>query len=157
MSIKSLKIGQKEKIQVKLVLTLIDAYNHHARHLMNEMVGENINQEYFDNISDLLLKCYEHLDIDGNSPYYSSNRNSLMWWLISSVNAFTRRSLGKTVDLFFKEDFCKMVLLLNKNYFSQAYNESYYYQQKKYSGSKLNEQLIKVTTTKNFLKILSFY
>ena len=35
---------------------------------MNEMVGEYINQEYFDNISDLLLKCYEHLDIDEIHP-----------------------------------------------------------------------------------------
>ena len=149
--------SERKDTSKSLFLTLIaDAYNHHARHLMNEMVGENINQEYFDNISDLLLKCYEHLDIDGNSPYYSSNRNSLMWWLISSVNAFTRKSLSKTANLLFKEDFCKMVLLLNKNYFSQAYNESYYYQQKKYSGSKLNEQLIKVTTTKEFFEDITF-
>ena len=119
---------------------------------MSEMVDENKNQEYANNISDLFVKSFECLDIDSTSPYYSSNRNSSFWWLITSINAFTRRSLTNKYDFTFKADFYKMIISLHKNYLSNAFNESFNYQKLRQRGEKLKENLIKITAAKEYFE-----
>ncbi len=141
----------RKGINKSLFLTLMaDAYNSNAKHLLNEMVDENLNQNYADTISDLIIKSYECLDLESDSPYYTTNRNSYFWWLSTNINKFTRRSINKKVSFALKSDFCKMIISFSENHFSKAYNEKFASTKEKLSGDKLKENLIKITITKEY-------
>ena len=138
------------------LILLAEAHNKNALHLLKNMVEENINQNYSDQISALLLKSYECLNIDINSPHYTNNRNNIFWWLSGTINSFTRVKGLKKNNILFKGDFCKMIISLHQNHFARAYNESYTYQKQKFDGDRLNENLIKITAKKEFFEDLYY-
>ena len=143
----------RKDINKSLFLTLMaEAYICNGKHLIAEMVDENKNQEYANNISDLFIKSFECLDIDSTSPYYTSTRDGIYWWLITSINGFTRRSLTNKYDFTFKADFLKMIISIHRNYLSNAFNESFNYQKLRHRGDKLKENLIKITAAKEYFE-----
>ncbi len=143
-------------IRTKFLYLIIrgEAYTTSANNKISNLLNEVNIQETADQISDLFVKGYECYDLGSGSADYPLKRLLGLYFWITSVNNFTKKSLTKKLKISFKDDFLKAIKNFNEIYFDQSYNERYLWIERNHEGDKKLEEMLKLEISKEYLEDL---
>ena len=128
-----------------------EAYATNANIKIPTLLNETNIQETADQISDLFVKAYESYDLGSVCTDYPLKRLLGLYFWITSVNNFTKKSLTKKLKIYFKDDFLKTIKHFKDEYFDQSYNERYLWIERNYEGEKKSEEILKLEIAKEYL------